>query len=211
MSVRRYGMVRKTRGKDMDRIATILCSGMIVLAAALPGVPPMAAQTSAPPASQTNGMDHMPTMEKHEARPATPSSSLTFTMNGKTATLSMADLQGMPQRTLTVHNGHSNVDETYAGVGLSDLLAKYGMTLENGGAAKVYHSYVKAEGTDHYWVLYSASELAFGLHIGDSVVALSMDGKPLGAEGAFKMVSADEKKPARWVRNLQSLTVVTLP
>ena len=152
-----------------------------------------------------------PMQEHHEHKPTTPSKSLMVTVNGKTATLSAADLQAMPQRTLTVHNGHSNVDETYSGVGLSDLLEKYGMTLKGDGAQKIYHSYVRAEGTDGYWVLYSASELEFGLHIGDAVVALSVDGKPLGADGDFKMVSADEKKPARWVRNLKSLTVVTLP
>lgn len=196
----------------MDRIARILCSGTMMVAATLPGVAQMTSQSATPQAGQTNGVDHMPSMEKHEAKPpSTPSSSLVVTMNGKSATLSIADLQAMPQRTLTVHNGHSNVDETYSGVGVSDLLTKYGMTLENGGATKVYHSYVKAEGTDHYWVLYSASELAFGLHKGDSIVALSVNGMPLGADGAFKMVSADEKKPARWVRNLQSLTVVTVP
>ena len=152
-----------------------------------------------------------PMQEHHDRKPSAPSKSLVVTLNGKAATLSMADLQAMPQRTLTVHNGHSNVDETYTGVGLSDLLEKYGMTLQGAGAQKIYHSYVRAEGTDNYWVLYSASELEFGLHLGDAVVALSMDGKPLGADGDFKMVSADEKRPARWVRNLKSLTVVTLP
>ncbi len=153
----------------------------------------------------------MEPMEHHEHKPTTPSKSLVVTVNGKPATLSVTDLQAMPQRTLTVHNGHSNVDETYSGVGLGDLLEKYGMTLKGDGAQKIYHSYVRAEGTDGYWVLYSASELEFGLHIGDAVVALSVDGKPLGADGEFKMVSADEKKPARWVRNLKALTVVTLP
>ena len=152
-----------------------------------------------------------PMHEHHDSKPSVPSKSLVVTVNGKAAALSVTDLQAMPQRTLTVHNGHSNVDETYSGVGLGDLLEKYGMTLKGDGAQQIYHSYVRAEGTDGYWVLYSASELEFGLHIGDAVVALSVDGKPLGADGEFKMVSADEKKPARWVRNLKALTVVTLP
>ncbi len=152
-----------------------------------------------------------PIEEHHEHNPAVASTKLVVTVNGRAATLSAADLQAMPQRTLTVHNGHSNVDEMYTGVGLSDLLEKYGMTLKGDGAQKIYHSYVRAEGTDDYWVLYSAAELEFGLHLGDAVVALRVDGKPLGADGAFKMVSADEKKPARWVRNLRSLTVVTVP
>ena len=99
------------------------------------------------------------TTEHHESKPGVPSKALLVIAAGKSATLTLADLQAMPQRTLVVHNAHSNVDETYSGVGLGDLLAKYGLTLENGGAKKVYHSYVKAEGTDGYWVIYSASEL----------------------------------------------------
>ncbi len=69
---------------------------------------------------------------------------------------------------------------------------------------------MKAEGTDGYWVLYSASELTPILRETASIVALTVDGKPLGDEGAFKIVIAGEKRPARWVRNLKALTVVTL-
>ncbi len=69
---------------------------------------------------------------------------------------------------------------------------------------------MKAEGTDGSWVLYSASELTPILRETASIVALTVDGKPLGDEGAFKIVIAGEKRPARWVRNLKALTVVTL-
>jgi hypothetical protein len=74
----------------------------------------------------------------------------------------------------------------------------------------VYHSYVRAEGTDGYWVLFSASELMPVLRETGSIVALGVDGKGLGDEGEFKIVIAGEKRPARWVRNLNSLTVVTV-
>ncbi len=148
--------------------------------------------------------------EHHENKVKVPSQTLTVKANGSTATLTPADLAAMPQRQLVVHNGHSNVDETYTGVGLSDLLAKYGYTLDNGGAKKVYHSYVRAEGTDHYYVLFSASELETNLHTGDSIVALTVDGKPLTEDGRFKLVVAGEKRPARWVTNLASLTIVTV-
>lgn len=35
-----------------------------------------------------------------------------------------------------------------------------------------------------------------------------MDGKKLGKDGAFKLVSTEEKRPARWVRNLMDISVV---
>jgi hypothetical protein len=39
-----------------------------------------------------------------------------------------------------------------------------------------------------------------------------MDGVPIGAgEGPFKLVAPHEKRPARWVRMLKSLTVVQVP
>ena len=148
-------------------------------------------------------------MEHHEAKPSVPSTDLTINVGGKSVKLTMADLQAMPQHSLKVHNGHSNEDETYTGVAMSDLLAKYGISLEN-GAAKLYHTYVRAEGTDKYFVLYSASELEPTLATWDSMVALSVDGHPLGPDGAFKIVAGGERKPARWVRNLSSLTIVTV-
>ena len=155
-------------------------------------------------------MGAMP-MDHGSAKPVVPSHTLTITANGKSVTMSMADLQALPQRTLRVHNGHNNQDETYTGVGLDDLLAKYGVSLANGNAHKVYHSYLKAEGTDKYWVLYSASELESEMATWESIIAIAMDGKPLAEDGAFKIVAGGERRPARWVRNLTSLTIVTLP
>jgi hypothetical protein len=40
------------------------------------------------------------------------------------------------------------------------------------------------------------------------IVADTLDGKKLDKDGAFKMVSSEERRPARWVRNLTSISVV---
>jgi hypothetical protein len=152
-------------------------------------------------------------MEHHAAasKPATPSTSLVLTIAGKATTLTLADLQAMPQKTLVVKNGHTQAQETYTGVAVGDLLARHGFAFENATAKKVYHSYVRAEGMDGYWVLYSASELEDILRETGAIVALTLDGKPLASdEGQFKIVVAGERRPARWVRNLKSLTVVTV-
>ena len=142
--------------------------------------------------------------------PVERSTSLSVTANGKTISFSLQDLAGFPQRTVTVHNGHSNVDEQYAGVAVSDLLARFGVTLLNGGAKAVYHSYLRATGIDGYFVLLSDSEVESAMHTGDVIVATAQDGKPLGTDGAFKLVSSEDKRPARWVRNLKYITMVTV-
>ena len=148
--------------------------------------------------------------EQHEHKAAAPSTTLTLKAGGKTITYTLGDLQAMPQRKLTVHNGHSQVDETYTGVGLSDLLTSAGFSTDGPAAKNIYHSYLRVEGTDKYYVLYSASEVEPALREGDTIVAYSVDGKPLNVDGAFKLVESGEKKPARWVRNLSAITIVTV-
>jgi hypothetical protein len=49
-------------------------------------------------------------MPEHARAPA--STELKLTIEGKTTTLSVADLSSMPQKTVTVHNEHTKADET---------------------------------------------------------------------------------------------------
>ena len=184
----------------MERMTTMTKAAGLLMAALMLG------------ASCGAGAQAMP-MAGHDqmgAKTSRPSTSLVVTIDSKATTLSLDDLKAMPQKTLTVKNGHSQAEETYTGVAVGDVLAKLGFAFESATAKKVYRSYVKAEGTDGYWVLYSASELMPILRDDASLIAIAMDGKPLAAEGAFKIVIAGEKRPARWVRNLKGLTVVTV-
>jgi hypothetical protein len=148
-------------------------------------------------------------MAEHAHAPAVPSTALTVTVDGKAATLSVAELQAMPQKTVTVHNEHTKVDETYTGVLLGDLLAKYGFPVDKTTHQKMLRSYLVAQGTDKYWVLYSVTEIEGSEHNGDVIVATSVGGKPLGEDGQFKLIDSSDKKPQRWVRNLSAITVKT--
>ena len=67
---------------------------------------------------------------------------------------------------------------------------------------------IVAAGTDGYGVLYSLAEVDPAIHTGDVIVADTVDGQKLVKDGAFKMVSSEERRPARWVRNLTSISVV---
>jgi len=146
-------------------------------------------------------------MAGHDHPPAAPSTSLTLTLDGKATTLSVAELQGMPQKTVTVHNEHTKAEESYTGVLLGDLLAKYGLPVDKTTHQKMLRSYLVAEGTDKYWVLFSVTEIEGSEHNGEVIVATTMGGKPLGTDGQFKLVDSGDKKPQRWVRNLKSITV----
>lgn len=150
-------------------------------------------------------------MEKaiaEHAHATTPLSTvLIVTVDGKATPVSTADLQSMPQKSVTVHNAHTKLDETYSGVSLGDLLAKYGFAVSQATHRRMLRSYVIAEGMDKYWVLFSAAEVESSEHNGDVIVATSVGGKGLGEDGQFKLVASEDKKPQRWVRNLTAITL----
>jgi hypothetical protein len=174
-------------------------AGVVALAIAASGSAPACAQATP---SAMGGMEM--------AKPAAPlSTSLTVTVDAMTVTFYVAGLQGMPQRTVKVHNAHTNADETYTGVALGDLLAKAGFVADKTTQKKMLRSFLQIEGTDKYWVLYSVTEVEGSEHVGDVIVATSMNGGGLGADGNFKLVSTEDKKPQRWVRNLTKITLKT--
>src|ERR1700678_2779907 len=145
---------------------------------------------------------------EHSA-PSAPSTHLTIkTYDGKTLSLSPEELAALPHKSVTVFNAHSKTNETYSGVPLADLLSKVGVPLGENVRGKLFMIGVVAEGMDDYSVLYSLAEVDPAIHTGDVIVADTLDGKKLGKDGAFKMVSSEEKRPARWVRNLTSISVI---
>jgi hypothetical protein len=139
-----------------------------------------------------------------------PSTMLKVTgLDGKETTYSITDLKAMPHKTVSVYNEHAKTNESYSGVALTDLLAKAGAPTGEKLRGKSFLTYVVAEGTDHYKVIYSLVETDPANHTGDVIVADSLNGAPITADGAFKLVSSEDKRPARWVRNLVTITLKT--
>jgi len=126
--------------------------------------------------------------------------------------LTVADLKNMPRKKLTVVNPHNKKTETYEGVLLEDLLRKAAVTQGENLRGAAMATYVLAEAIDGYRVVFSLAELDSGILESEVIVADTMDGVALGAkEGPFKLVAPHEKRPARWVRMLKSITVVRIP
>jgi DMSO/TMAO reductase YedYZ molybdopterin-dependent catalytic subunit len=125
--------------------------------------------------------------------------------------LTLANLKKMPRKTLSVVNPHDNKKEVYEGVLLEDLLQKAGVAHGEHLRGAAMATYVLAEAEDGYHVVFSLAELDSGIVDSEVIVADTMDGAPLGAQqGPFRLVAPHEKRPARWVRMLKSITVVSV-
>ena len=126
--------------------------------------------------------------------------------------LTVADLKKMPRKTLSVVNPHDNKTETHEGVLLEELLKRAGVAQGEKLRGALMATYIIAEAEDGYRVVFSLAELDSEILDSDTIVADTMNGEPLAAkQGPFRLVAPHEKRPARWVRMLKSITVVRAP
>ena len=125
--------------------------------------------------------------------------------------LSPADFRALPHTTITVHNGHTDANETYSGVLLATLLAEVNAPLGKDFHEEALTSYLIATGSDGYSVLLSLAEVDPSFHGGQVLVADTRDGQPLAKNGPFQLIVSDDTRPARWVHNLDSITLTLQP
>ncbi len=110
-------------------------------------------------------------------------------------TLTVADLQAMARKTLTVVNPHEKKIEKYEGVALEEILRKAGVPQGDALRGPAMATYVLAEAADGYRVVFSLAELDAGIADAEVIVADTMDGAPLGDKlGPFRLVAPHEKR-----------------
>ncbi len=127
-------------------------------------------------------------------------------------TLTVADLKSMPRKTLRVDNAHSKKTEVYEGVLVEDLLKKAGVPQGEQLRGQAMATYVLVEAADNYRVVFALEEFNSSFQDSEIIVADTMDGAPIPAAlGPFRLVAPHEKRPARWVEMVKSITVVRVP
>ena len=153
------------------------------------------------------------TQQSAQARAATGPSE--FTIGGAVTmpmTVTMEDLKKMPRKTLRVENAHAKRTEVYEGVPLSALLQKAGVPQGEQIRGAAMTAYVLVEAADDYHVIFSLAELDSSFQDSEVLLADTMDGAPLGLGlGPFRLVAPHEKRPARWVDMVRSITVGRVP
>ena len=123
--------------------------------------------------------------------------------------LTAADLKSMPRKTVRVENEHAQKAEVYEGVLVQDILKKAGATMGPKLRGPAMATYVLAEAADDYRVVFSLTEFDSEFQDSEILLADTVDGAPIPSDqGPFRLVVPHDKRPARWIKMLKSLTVV---
>jgi hypothetical protein len=157
--------------------------------------------------SKPMNMDHGKAMSPGKDKPSVPAGPLKITFGDKSAEWTPAALAALPHKTETAYNGHVKACQAYSGVLLIDLLTRLGVAEKPHG--KDLRLYLVAEGADGYKAVYAVAEVNPDVNEATVLVADAMDGKSLDENGPLQLVATGEKRPARWVRNLVSIRVLT--
>ncbi|MGZ3756260.1 MAG: molybdopterin-dependent oxidoreductase [Mucilaginibacter sp.] len=123
--------------------------------------------------------------------------------------LKLKDLQQFPQASVT-RKDKDNKDHTYSGVLVTALLQKAGVTSGKDLRGKNLTKYVLIEAADSYQVVFALAELDKDFTDRAIILATTIDGQPLVAgEGPFRIIVQDEKKPARCVKQVTAIKVLS--
>jgi hypothetical protein len=126
---------------------------------------------------------------------------------GKQAILTKADIEALPH--LKVTAGSAGDPATYEGVALRSVLEKGGIAFGETLRGKALASCLLVEAADGYRVVFALPELDPAFTDKQIDLVFLKDGKPLdGKQGPYRIVIPDEKRMARWVRQVTTLKIV---
>ena len=147
--------------------------------------------------------------QERQADSPTPNASLSVSGEvERPLQLSSAELAKLPRHTARVTD-HNGVEATFAGPALVDILRLAGVKLGEQLRGQEMTSYVLVKAADNYQVVFAVAELDPGFT--DRVIFLAnrRDDKPLSTEeGPLRIIVPGEKRQARWVRQVTTLTVL---
>ena len=123
-------------------------------------------------------------------------------------TIGPAELQQYKQTTVTRKDKDGKA-HIYSGVIVSEILTKAGVTLGADLHGKNLVKYLLVEASDGYQVLFTLAELDKGFTDRTIILADKVDGQPLApADGPFRIIVQDEKKPARCIKQVTAMKVM---
>jgi DMSO/TMAO reductase YedYZ molybdopterin-dependent catalytic subunit len=139
-----------------------------------------------------------------------PSNNVLLTIGGEVAhplKLTAGDLAKLPRRSVRA-KAHDGKEALFDGVELGDILKLSGVKFGEQLRGKDLALFLVVEAADSYRAVFALPELDHAFTDRIIILADRRDGKPLAEkEGPTRIVVPDEKREARWVRQVVSLTI----
>ncbi|MGB8985159.1 MAG: molybdopterin-dependent oxidoreductase [Candidatus Sulfotelmatobacter sp.] len=126
---------------------------------------------------------------------------------GAQKVLTRADIETLPH--IKVATAIHGTPATFEGVALQSVLEKAGVRFGESLRGARMASCLLVEAADGYRVVIALPEIDPAFTNQQILLAFSKDGKPLDdKEGPYRIVIPDEKRPARWARQVTALKIV---
>jgi len=125
---------------------------------------------------------------------------------GKSLKMTAAELAKL-RRIEVKAKDHDGVEATYSGFELRDILAPAGAKLGKELRGPNIAQYLVATAADGYHAVYSLTELDRDFTDKIVILADKRDGRSLENIGPWQLIATNEKKHARWVRQVTALKV----
>ena len=120
--------------------------------------------------------------------------------------MARADIEALPR--VKVTTSASGTATTFEGASLKAVLERGGLEFGQTMKGKRLASCLLVEAADGYRVVIALPELDEAFTDKQIVLAFLKDGKPLDdKEGPYRIVIPDEKRMARWVRQVTALKI----
>jgi hypothetical protein len=129
---------------------------------------------------------------------------------GKQIVLTKSDIESLPHIQLTIPASQDSAAPVrYEGVAVKSVLEKAGVEFGHSLRGKRMASCLLVEAADGYRVVIALPEIDPDFNDKQVVLAFAQNGKPLDAkEGPYRIVLPDEKRMARWVKQVTTLKIV---
>lgn len=141
---------------------------------------------------------------------STQANTVLLTVGGEVATplkLTAADLAKLPHRSLRA-KAHDGKEASFDGIELNDVLKLAGVKFGEQLRGKDLALFLVVSAADGYHAVFALPEIDHAFSDRIVILADRRDGKPLAEkEGPLRIVVPDEKREARWVRQVVSFTI----
>jgi hypothetical protein len=127
--------------------------------------------------------------------------------DGQSAVLTAHDLDAMAHTSANVVDEKGN-HATYDGVPVSEILHRVGAPFGKDQRGQKMAFYMLVSASDGYHAVYAIAEVDPAFTDRVVLLAYRRDGKELSSqEGPFRIIAPGEKRHARWVRNVTSVSI----